>query len=218
MKNRYEYIVNSMVWYLKINISELINFACCLLYNKSSHYFDKSKTGSFKRILLLFSKHGSEKNGHIPNGTLVNGIHNVHSSKSHHRKSVEKCKDHDHHDHKHIDKQQKINYSHTNGSAGVSTTDEAVSSQESEHKQTKNNRKEKKEQDKERETVEYIQRLESDLKKFRGDLQSSRASEQELRIQVGIILLETSTPRHVFRSSWGDDRNTFREFDDWDFN
>lgn len=100
---------------------------------------------------------------------------------------MEKCKDHDLHDHKHIDKQQKVNYSHTNGSTGVSTPEETVSPQESEHKQTKNSRREKKEQDKERETFEYIQRLESDTKKLRADLQSSRASEQELRIQVGII-------------------------------
>lgn len=100
---------------------------------------------------------------------------------------MEKCKDHDHHDHKHIDKQQKVNYSHTNGSAGVSNAEEPVSSPESEHKQTKNSRREKKEQDKERETIEYIQRLESDAKKLRVDLQSSRASEQELRIQVGTI-------------------------------
>lgn len=109
---------------------------------------------------------------------------------------MEKCKDHDHHDHKHIDKQQKINYSHTNGTAaGVSTAvDDTVTTssssvpQETEHKQTKNSRREKnKEQDKERETVEYIQRLESDSKKLRADLQSSRASEQELRIQVGLF-------------------------------
>lgn len=133
---------------------------------------------------FFFSKHGQEKNGHIPNGTLSNGIHNVNSSKSHHRKSVEKCKEHDHHDHKHIDKQQKINYSHTNGSAGVSTADDVVPPTESEHKQTKNSRREKKEQDKERETIEYIQRLETDAKKLRTDLQNSRASEQELRIQV----------------------------------
>lgn len=42
-------------------------------------------------------------------------------------------------------------------------------------------RREKKEQDREREAAEYLQRLETDAKRLRADLQSSRASEQELR-------------------------------------
>lgn len=35
-----------------------------------------------------------EKNGHIPNGTVANGVH---PNKQHHRKSVDKCKEHDEH-------------------------------------------------------------------------------------------------------------------------
>lgn len=45
-------------------------------------------------------------------------------------------------------------------------------------------KKDKKELDKEREAAEYLQRLEMDTKRLRADLQSSRQSEQELRIQV----------------------------------
>lgn len=72
-----------------------------------------------------------------------------------------------------------MNHVHSNGS--VVGLDDSVP-QEHEHKQTK--RREKKEQDKEREAIEYLQRLETDAKKLRTDLQSSRASEQELRLQV----------------------------------
>lgn len=131
------------------------------------------------------SRQSSERNGHLPNGTIANGIHhNSHngSSQKPHRKSVEKIKeDHDHrHLEKHIDR-QKINHSHTNGVA-LGTGVEEITSIETEVKPTR--RREKKEQDKEKETLEYLQRLEMDAKKLRVDLQSSRASEQELRLQV----------------------------------
>lgn len=45
-------------------------------------------------------------------------------------------------------------------------------------------KRDKKELDKEREAAEYLQRLEMDTKRLRADLQTSRASEQELRLQV----------------------------------
>lgn len=130
-----------------------------------------------------------EKNGHIPNGTIANGVHNAHSTKSHHRKSVDKCKDHgDQHDHKHtVDRhidRQRVSHSHSNGAA-VGAGAEDVPPQEPEPRPT-TRRREKREQDKEREAAEYLQRLETDAKKLRVDLQSSRASEQELRLQVSL--------------------------------
>nr|XP_023025770.1 macoilin-like [Leptinotarsa decemlineata] len=133
------------------------------------------------------SRQSHEKNGHIPNGAIANGVHNTHNTKSHHRKSVEKCKDVDQHDHnkhseRHTDR-QKVNHSHSNGSV-VNPAIEDLQ-QESEPKPTR--RREKKEQDKEREAAEYLLRLESDAKKLRSDLHISRASEQELRLQVAAL-------------------------------
>ncbi|XP_056634273.1 macoilin [Diorhabda sublineata] len=134
------------------------------------------------------SRQSHEKNGHIPNGAIANGVHNT---KSHHRKSVEKCKDQDQHgnDHntkhsdRHIDR-QKVNHAHTNGSV-VNTSMEEGNGHETEMKPVR--RREKKEQDKEREAAEYLQRLETDCKKLRSDLHLSRASEQDLRLQVASL-------------------------------
>ena len=124
-----------------------------------------------------------EKNGHVPNGTVANGVH-IHSQKSH-RKSVDKVRESDH-DHKHIERhtdKQKVNHSYTNGTVVGAGTEEVVP--EPEPKASR--KREKKELDKERENAEYMQKLESDIKKLRLDLQSSRNSEQELRIQVGTV-------------------------------
>ncbi|XP_072393968.1 macoilin isoform X1 [Diabrotica undecimpunctata] len=140
---------------------------------------------------LQNSSKSHEKNGHIPNGAIANGVHNTHTTKSHHRKSVEKCKDQDQHgnDHtskhsdRHIDR-QKVNHAHSNGSL-VNSSIEEGSSQESETRPTR--RREKREQDKDREATEYLQRLETDVKKLRSDLHTSRASEQELRLQVASL-------------------------------
>lgn len=49
-------------------------------------------------------------------------------------------------------------------------------------------KRDKREQEKEREAAEYLQRIETESRKLRSDLQSSRASEQELRLQVSKIL------------------------------
>ncbi|KAK9887915.1 hypothetical protein WA026_000218 [Henosepilachna vigintioctopunctata] len=136
-----------------------------------------------------------DKNGHIPNGHIANGVHSSHGKS--HRKSVDKCKndqnDHeqskhiDKHD-KHIDRQQKqqINHSHSNGSAVGAGADEVSHHVEPEPRHPPRKR-EKREQDKEREAAEYLQRLETDVKRLRSDLQSSRASEQELRLQVAAL-------------------------------
>ncbi|CAH1108244.1 unnamed protein product [Psylliodes chrysocephalus] len=139
------------------------------------------------------NRQSHEKNGHIPNGAIANGVHNTntHNTKSHHRKSVEKCKDQDQQqqqqhgsdrDHKHSDR-QKINYLHSNGSVVTSTIEESGESTDSRPMR----RREKKEQDKDREAAEYLQRLETDAKKLRSDLHLSRASEQELRLQVASL-------------------------------
>lgn len=132
-----------------------------------------------------------EKNGHIPNGTIANGIQHT-TTKSHHRKSVDKCKEHDEHQQqqqhrhsdKHIDRQRQVNHSHSNGTAIGAGCEEVTTIQEHESRSTR--RREKKEQDKDREATEYLQKLEADAKRLRMDLQSSRASEQELRLQVGL--------------------------------
>ncbi|KAJ8966652.1 hypothetical protein NQ317_019636 [Molorchus minor] len=78
------------------------------------------------------NRQSQEKNGHIPNGTIANGIHPQHGSapnKSHHRKSVDKCKDHgdDHrHTERHTDRQQRATHSHSNGAAVGAGADEAI--------------------------------------------------------------------------------------------
>lgn len=124
------------------------------------------------------NRQSHEKNGHLPNGTLPNGVH-----QKPHRKSLDKCKEHDEHRHekhdKHIEK-QKINHSHSNGSAVGVILEEA----QTEPEPRPQRRREKKEQDKEREAAEYLQRIEMETKRLRSDLQSSRTSEQELRLQV----------------------------------
>lgn len=135
------------------------------------------------------NRQSHEKNGQIPNGVVANGV-GSHTTKSH-RKSVEKSKEHAEHDHRHSDKhidRQRVNHSHTNGNAVGSGAEEAVVTEHPEVRPSR--RKEKKEQDKEREAAEYLQRLEMDTKRLRSDLQSSRASEQELRLQVRLLLLD----------------------------
>lgn len=131
-----------------------------------------------------------EKNGHIPNGAAIaNGIHPTTKS-HHHRKSVDKCKEHEEqhnssktsHSDRHIDR-QKVNHSHSNGSVvGAGAIEEMPTVQEHEPRTTR--RREKKEQDKEREAAEYLQKLEADTKRLRSDLHSCRVSEQDLRLQV----------------------------------
>ncbi|XP_018324544.1 macoilin [Agrilus planipennis] len=142
------------------------------------------------------SRQSNEKNGHIPNGGAManGGVHQNHTSnqKSHHRKSLDKSKEHNDHEHKHTERhvekhvqqmQQKLNHVHTNGAAvGAGADDIATSPAEPETRQSR--RREKKEQDKEREAAEYLQRVEADLRKVRLDLQQSRQSEQDLRLQV----------------------------------
>ncbi|KAI4456243.1 macoilin [Holotrichia oblita] len=137
----------------------------------------------------VHSRQSNEKNGHLPNGTVANGVHNNSSnnnSQKSHRKSVDKIKDGDH-DHRHIEKhidRPKVSHPHANGvalGAGV----EEITTVEPEVRPPR--KREKKEQEKEREASEYLQRLEMDTKRLRADLQSSRASEQELRLQVAAL-------------------------------
>ncbi|KAL3274663.1 hypothetical protein HHI36_016043 [Cryptolaemus montrouzieri] len=138
-----------------------------------------------------------DKNGHISNGHVANGFHNNSHGKSH-RKSVDKCKndqiDHDQSKHsdkhdKHIDRQQKqqVNHSHSNGLAVSSGVEESCHHPVEVEQRAPPRKKEKREQDKEREAAEYLQRLETDVKRLRSDLHSSRNSEQELRLQVAAL-------------------------------
>lgn len=92
-----------------------------------------------------------------------------------------------------------MNHSHTNGAAvGAGCSEEtAVTSSETpivgvatttaSPPTISTKKRDKKELDREREAAEYLQRLEMDTKRLRTDLQSSRASEQELRLQVSEI-------------------------------
>ncbi|KAF5270649.1 hypothetical protein FQA39_LY01387 [Lamprigera yunnana] len=130
-------------------------------------------------------RQSQEKNGHIPNGTISNGIHQSHAQKSH-RKSLEKSKEHVEHENRHADKhtlesRQKSQHIHTNGAAIGAGSEEFIGL-EPDVRPTK--RREKKEQDKDKEALEYLQRLETDNRKLKSDLQNSRQSEQELRLQV----------------------------------
>ncbi|XP_044759369.1 macoilin-2 isoform X2 [Coccinella septempunctata] len=141
-----------------------------------------------------------DKNSHIPNGHIANGIHNNSHGKSH-RKSLDKSKndqnDHeqsnklsDKHD-KHIDRQQKqhVNHSHTNGSAvgaGADDNSHHHNNVETESKPAPRKR-DKREAEKDREAAEYLQRIETESRRLRSDLQNSRASEQELRLQVAAL-------------------------------
>ncbi|XP_063916196.1 macoilin isoform X2 [Zophobas morio] len=127
--------------------------------------------------------HHPDRNGHVPNGTIANGVHPT--SRAHHRKSVDKCREHED-AHRHADRQRQSAHAHTNGAAVGAGAEEAAQ----EHEQraaAAARRREKKEQDKEREAAEYLQKLEADAKRLRADLQSSRASEQELRLQVAAL-------------------------------
>lgn len=125
-------------------------------------------------------KQVQERNGHVPNG-VPNGVHAGHSnSQKSHRKSVDKVKEEQEHRERHTDK-QKIG----NGTIVGAGLEEAAPPDP--EPRPINRRREKKEQDKEREAAEYLQRLELDVKRLRVDLQNSRASEQELRLQVRYI-------------------------------
>lgn len=125
-----------------------------------------------------------QHNGHVPNG-VPNGVH-VHSghssnSQKSHRKSVDKVKESgggEDHRERHAEKQKQV----ANGTIAGTGSEEAASPEP--EPRPVNRRREKKEQDKEREAAEYLQRLELDVKRLRIDLQSSRTSEQDLRLQV----------------------------------
>ncbi|XP_019758630.2 macoilin-1 isoform X1 [Dendroctonus ponderosae] len=116
-----------------------------------------------------------EKNGHIPNGTIPNGVN--HGTRSHKKSAIDKSRDHTSVTDRHI----KINHSHSNGSV-VDFHEETT---DHEPKQVK--RRDRREQDKEREAHEYLQRLETDTRRLKSDLQQSRASEQDLRLQVASL-------------------------------
>lgn len=134
-------------------------------------------------IAKTHSKQVQERNGHVPNG-VPNGVHAGHrnNSQKSHRKSVDKVKEEqEQHRERHTDK-QKIG----NGTIVGAGLEEAAPPDP--EPRPINRRREKKEQDKEREAAEYLQRLELDVKRLRVDLQNSRASEQELRLQVRYIL------------------------------
>lgn len=121
-------------------------------------------------------KQDRERNGHVPNG-IPNGLHGQRS----HRKSVDKAKEAElEHKERHSDRQRM-----GNGTVTGAGTEETVAP-EPEPKPS-GRRREKKEQDKDREAAEYLQRMEMDVKRLRTDLQSSRASEQELRLQVILL-------------------------------
>ncbi|XP_050298169.1 macoilin-1 isoform X2 [Anthonomus grandis grandis] len=131
-----------------------------------------------------------DKNGHIPNGTIPNGVHS--NTRSHKKTSLaDKADHHDNrHTEKHIERQNKINHSHTNGSL-VDFHEETI---EPEPRQT-SKRKERREQEKDREAHEYLQKLETENRRLRNDLVQCRNSEQELRIQVAALTTSEKSSR-----------------------
>ncbi|XP_019868737.2 macoilin-1 [Aethina tumida] len=149
------------------------------------------------------NRQSHEKNGHIPNGTIANGVQ--HGSKSHHRKSMDKCKEHDHDHREGRQHKSNHNHSHSNGTAVGAGADDGLSNQHDSSSasdtqppttqtaskptsaSTRRARKEQQQDNGHRETLETVQRLEADVKRLRTDLQSSRASEQELRLQVAAL-------------------------------
>ncbi|ERL85426.1 hypothetical protein D910_02846 [Dendroctonus ponderosae] len=121
-----------------------------------------------------------EKNGHIPNGTIPNGVN--HGTRSHKKSAIDKSRDHTSVTDRHIKVSGEVaSLSNLNGSV-VDFHEETT---DHEPKQVK--RRDRREQDKEREAHEYLQRLETDTRRLKSDLQQSRASEQDLRLQVASL-------------------------------
>lgn len=124
-------------------------------------------------------QHTDKATNGVPNGVIANGTPAIASKP--HRKSVEKSKEH-----------SEKTIAHTNGSVvGVAVVEEVIVESDVSVKTQNNRRKERhREADREaKEAAEYLQRLENDAKRLRADLQSSRASEQELRAQVSPLNL-----------------------------
>lgn len=122
----------------------------------------------------------SEKNG-VANGVISNGTPAI--AQKPHRKSVEKSKEHSVEQEK---PQKSAVAHHSNGNAvGAGISEETSLTENDVSTKAQNRRKERHREEREaREAAEYLQRLEMDSKRLRADLQSSRASEQELRAQV----------------------------------
>lgn len=124
----------------------------------------------------------SEKNG-VANGVISNGAPAI--APKPHRKSVEKSKEH-------TESEKTRTVSHSNGNVvGAGVAEENTCECDVTVKTQANRRKERhREVDREqKEAAEYLQRLETDTKRLRADLQSSRANEQELRAQVMLHLV-----------------------------
>lgn len=129
-------------------------------------------------------KKETEKNG-VANGVISNGTPAI--TQKPHRKSVEKSKEHASAGEAGAP-QEKVARSaiahHSNGNAVGAGISEETSLLENDVS-TKARRKERHREEREaKEAAEYLQRLETDTKRLRTDLQSSRSSEQELRAQV----------------------------------
>lgn len=127
------------------------------------------------------TKHQTERNG-VANGVVANGTPAI--AQKPHRKSIEKSKEHTEND------KQKTTHHHSNGNViGAPIVEETtvIENDITNKTQTTNRRKERHREivDKEaKEQAEYIQRLETDCKRLKTDLQNSRSIEQELRAQV----------------------------------
>lgn len=126
----------------------------------------------------------TEKNG-VANGVILNGTPAI--APKPHRKSVEKSKEHT----EISEKMRTI--SHSNGNVvGAAVAEENTESDVTAKTQTSRRKERHREVDREqKEAAEYLQRLETDAKRLRADLQSSRASEQELRAQVSNFIFSS---------------------------
>lgn len=134
-----------------------------------------------------------EKNG-VANGVISNGTPAI--AQKPHRKSVEKSKEHNDVG---SDKSARSTISHhSNGNAVGAGISEETNLADSDLN-TKARRKERHREEREaKEAAEYLQRLETDTKRLRADLQCSRASEQELRAQVRNILINRESSNIMY--------------------
>lgn len=145
---------------------------------------------------------GNSSNNNMSNGGIKSSHNNKKADKCHQNhnnhnshESEKHFQSHDKHNERHSDRQQQIknHYSCSNGTAhsvppSPHSVDEETAEVPPKPSHRRRERREQHQQDaKEREAAEYLQKLESDAKKLRNDLQLCRISEQDLRLQVAAL-------------------------------
>lgn len=161
--------------------------------NNKIRQSDRDRSGNGSNM-----SNGGIKSSHNKKADKCHHHHNNHSHNNHESEKHfhEKQQSHEKHNERHSDRQQQVknHYSCSNGTAHAvpstphSTEEEVVVEVAPKPSHRRRERREQHQQDaKEREAAEYLQKLESDAKKLRTDLQLCRISEQELRLQVAAL-------------------------------